>query len=122
VARRRPSFGWAAFAAALVLDVVIAVVDATSDKITLTAAFVIAPLALAIVERARVVAAVAVLSTVIAVFAGTWNDTIGTLDQSLRVAVVALGGVLAVLAASARRAAVQARARMEVRDPRRPCG
>ena len=114
MAWRRPSFGWAAIAAAVALDVFIVLIDRSTDKVTLIGALVIAPLALAVVERARAVAAVAVLSTVLAAVASTWNPGIGTLDHVVRVCVVALGGALAVIAASARRAAVEANRRMEL--------
>jgi PAS domain S-box-containing protein len=102
---RRPVSGWTALAVAL--DAAIAAVDVIADEPKLTGAFVIAPLALAIFERTRVVAAVAGLSIALALASGVWNDFFGTVDHLGRVTIVAVGSVLAVLSAQARRGAVR---------------
>ena len=103
--RRRPVSRWTALAVAL--DLVIAVVDGVADEPKMTGAFVIAPLALAIVERTRVVAAVAALSVSLALASGVWNDFFGTVDHLGRFTIVAVGSVLAVLSAQARRGGVR---------------
>ena len=103
--RRRPVSGWTALAVAL--DLVIAVVDGVAGNPKMTGAFVVAPLALAIVERTRAVAAVAALSVALALASGVWNDFFGSLDHLGRVTIVAVGSVLAVLSAQARRGAVR---------------
>jgi PAS domain S-box-containing protein len=112
VGRRAGVSRWAALAVAL--DLAIAAGDAlTTGPVRFTGAFVVAPLALAIVERARVVAAVAALSIALALASGVWNDFFGSLDHLARLLIVTVGSVLAVLAAGARRSAVRVSAELE---------
>ena len=100
----RDGRGWTALAVAL--DLAIAVADfVTRGDVILTSAFVIAPLALAVVGRPDQVAVVGALSIALALASGLWNDFFATADHFVRLTVVTAGSVLAVLAARSRRAA-----------------
>ena len=80
---------------------------------TFTAVYVLPALALAIVERARPVAVVALMAIVLAVASGAWNDDGLEFGWFLRLAIVAIGGTLAVLSAQARTSVHGARAAAE---------
>jgi hypothetical protein len=82
---------------------VLLLVDVASDE-TFTAVYVLPPLALALVERPRPVALMAVLATALAVASGLWNDDFWQWGHWLRCAIVAVGSTLAVLSAQARSA------------------
>ena len=101
---RRDARAWTVLAVAV--DLAVAVADiVTSGDLILTSAFVIPPLALAIVGRPPEVAAVGALSIVLAVLSGAWDDFFASSDHVMRVSIVTTGSLLAVLAARSRRAA-----------------
>jgi PAS domain S-box-containing protein len=112
VAERRLSFGLAALAS-VVLVGALAALDAATGDVTFTSVFLIPPLALSLVASPRAVAWVAVLSLTVAALSALWNDYTAA-GHIVRVAIIAFASWLAVLAASARRAAVEARRRMEL--------
>src|SRR3954447_9181011 len=90
-------------AAAVALDVVIALADAiTGERVVLTGLFLVAPLGLALVGHTRDVAGVAALSVVLALLSGVWDEYLFSLDHLVRVIVVASGSAAAVFAARAR--------------------
>jgi PAS domain S-box-containing protein len=89
------------FYAALVVQVALAVADVVIDE-TFTAVYLLPALALALVERARLVLVVAALAFVLAVVSGAWNENFFTFGHGLRIAIVGIGGALAVLSAQAR--------------------
>jgi len=114
---RSPVSLW--FLAALLAEALLIALDVASDE-TFTAVYLLAPLALAVVERPRPVIATAALAVVIAIASGSWNDDFWSWGHVLRVAIVAVGSALAVLSAQARTAlfrsqsqAVAARKRAE---------
>jgi PAS domain S-box-containing protein len=105
--------------AALVAEALLAVADIASDE-TFTAVYVLVPLALALVELPRRVALISTVAIVLAVSSGTWNEHFWSIGHFVRCAIVAVGGVLAVISAQARtglaasrREAVDARAQAE---------
>jgi serine phosphatase RsbU (regulator of sigma subunit)/PAS domain-containing protein len=102
-----------------VVEALLVVGDVASDE-TFTAAYVLAPLALALVDRARPVAVVGAIAVALAVVSGAWNEHWWTWGHALRCGIVTVGAVLAVLSAQARTAlyrsqsaAVAARGRAE---------
>jgi PAS domain S-box-containing protein len=93
----------------LLFDAAMAGLDAGLDRPTvLSGVFVIAPIALSAVERPVAVAFVAVCSLALALLSGVWNDYFLSEDHLFRLGVVLAGGVVAVLAARGRSAAVEA--------------
>ena len=96
------------FFAALAALALLLGVDLAIDE-TFTAVYLLVPLALALVERARPVAIVAGLALAIAVASGLWNDDFLSFGHALRVGIVGIGGALAVLSAQARWAVTGAR-------------
>lgn len=97
------------FLAAVVLEVVLFGVD-VATKEPFTTILALGPLALALVERPRPVAALAVLAVILAGVSGHVNDFLFTLDHIARVLIVAVAAVLAVLGAQARTALFRSRA------------
>ena len=95
--------------AALAAEAALVVADVALAE-TFTSIYLLPPLALALVDRARPVAVLAVLAFVLAIASGTWNDHFGTLGHAVRVTIVGVGGVLAVLSAQARTALFRSRA------------
>jgi PAS domain-containing protein len=87
--------------AALVVEAALAVADIVSNE-TFTAVYVLAPLALALVERPGRVAVLAVIALALAVASGTWNEHFWSLGHLVRCLIVTVGGALAVLSAHAR--------------------
>jgi PAS domain S-box-containing protein len=105
--------------AAFAVEAVLAAVDIASGE-TFTAVYVLAPLALALVDLPRRVALVSVVALALAVASGGWNDQMLSWGHLVRCAIVAVGGALAVISAQARtglaasrREAVDAKARAE---------
>ena len=100
----------AGLALALALEAALVIADvAIPGEVILTSAYLIAPLALALVAGPRVVAATGVLSIALAIASGVWNDFFLTTDHVMRCSIVALATLLALLSARARRDAVEAR-------------
>jgi PAS domain S-box-containing protein len=101
--------------AALALDAVISVVDgAVGQTRVLTTAYLVAPLAVALVENGERTAVVAATSTLLSIASGVWDDYLFSPTHLYRVAVVAGSGALAVTGAVLRTRAVQAKERMEL--------
>jgi PAS domain S-box-containing protein len=105
--------------AALAAEALIAAVDIATNE-TFTAAYVLVPLALALVEPPRRVALISAVALALAVASGTWNDHFVSWGHLVRCVIVAVGGALAVMSAQARtglavsrREAVDAKARAE---------
>lgn len=69
------------FAAALVVEAALVTGDVMTDQ-TFTAAYLLAPLALALVERPRPVAVVGVLAVAVALVSASWNDQLVTVGTS----------------------------------------
>ena len=114
--RRLPS-PW--FFAALLAEAIILALDSASDA-TFTTGYLLAPLALALVDRPRPVALVAGLAIALALASGALNDEFLDTGHLARSLIVVVGGALAVLSAQARtalassqRQAVSARERAE---------
>jgi len=102
----------------LTLEATLAIVDVlTPGNVVFTSVYLIAPLALALFARPRVVAAVGALSIALAIASGAWNDFFASTDHLVRCATVTLATALAVLSARSRQGALQARAQNE--DARR---
>src|SRR5947209_3210637 len=98
---------------ALAADGGLAIVDVVIGRsAVLTTMFLVPPLALALVETGGRVAAVAAVSTALAVASGAWNHYFGTGEHIYRVVIVAGSGVLAVVGAELRSRALSARDRM----------
>src|SRR3954470_6028139 len=90
------------FYAALLALAALVAGDVASEE-AFTTIYLLPPLALALVERARPVAVVAALAFAITLASGSWNDgAFLAFGHVVRVIVVALAGVLAVLSAQAR--------------------
>src|SRR3954452_8844679 len=103
-----PALGWMALA--LAFELVLALVDGLSaEHIILTTAYVIAPLALAIVAGPREVGVVTAVAIALSLASGEWNDFFLSTDHVVRLAVVLTAGILAMLSAGARQAADAAR-------------
>jgi PAS domain S-box-containing protein len=98
---------------ALLLELVLLLADVLTKSVVFTTTYLAAPLALALVARARTVAATAALSVTLAIASGVWNHFFLSPDHILRTTMVAVAGVLAVLSARARGAALRARAETE---------
>ncbi|MEA2138175.1 MAG: hypothetical protein QOG56_1325 [Solirubrobacteraceae bacterium] len=100
----------AGLALALTLEAVLVTADvAIPGEVMLTSAYLIAPLALALVAGPRVVAATGALSIALALASGVWNDFFLSADHVMRCAIVTLATLLALLSARARRGAIEAR-------------
>jgi PAS domain S-box-containing protein len=100
----------AGLAVALALEAALVIADvAIPGDVILTSAYLIAPLALALVAGPRVVAASGALSIALALASGVWNDFFLSADHAMRCSIVTLAAVLALLSARARRSAVEAR-------------
>src|SRR3954470_15729227 len=90
------------FYAALLALAALVAGDVASEE-AFTTIYLLPPLALALVERARPVAVVAALAFAITLASGSWNDGVYfDFGHTVRAIVVALAGVLAVLSAQAR--------------------
>jgi serine phosphatase RsbU (regulator of sigma subunit)/PAS domain-containing protein len=98
---------------ALALELVLLLVDVVTKSVIFTTTYLAAPLALALVARTRTVAATAALSVLLALGSGVWNHFFLSSDHVLRTTIVTVAGVLAVLSARAREAALAARAETE---------
>ncbi|MDQ6817525.1 MAG: SpoIIE family protein phosphatase [Actinomycetota bacterium] len=111
----RPRFVSRWVLAAIALDVVLSVIDGAlgHDRI-LTTAYLVAPLAVALAETGERTAVVAVLSTLLAIASGVWDDYFISSTHLYRVAIVAGSGALAVIGAVLRTNALQAKDRMEL--------
>ena len=73
------------FAVALVLEAALVATDiATSGTVIFTSAYLIAPLALALVAGPAIVAATAALSILLALASGLWNDFFLSADHIMR--------------------------------------
>ena len=106
-ANRPLAHGWLALA--LAAELLLALFDGlANESVILTTSYVIVPLALAIVAGPREVALVTGISFTLALASGKWNDILFSTDHVVRLAVVLVGGTLAVLSASARQSAVEA--------------
>jgi serine phosphatase RsbU (regulator of sigma subunit)/PAS domain-containing protein len=102
------------FGVALVLEAALVAADvATDGTLIFTSAYLIAPLALALVAGPGIVAATAGLSIGLALASGLWNDFFLSADHIMRCSIVSLAGLLALLSARAREAAIEARALTE---------
>src|SRR5688572_527626 len=95
---RSPVTPW--FFAALLAEGVLVLADVLTGE-TFTAAYLLAPLGLALVERVRPVAIMGALALTLAVASGVWNDHFWSLGHLLRCSIVAVGAALAVLSAQA---------------------
>jgi PAS domain S-box-containing protein len=89
------------FFAALAAEALLVVADVSTDE-TFTAVYLLAPLALALVERPRPVAVMGGLALTLAVVSGLWDGQLFTVGHILRCWIVGTGSVLAVLSAQAR--------------------
>jgi serine phosphatase RsbU (regulator of sigma subunit)/PAS domain-containing protein len=104
----------AGLALALALEGALVLVDVvTPGKVIFTSAYLIAPLALALVATPRIVAATGVLSIALAIASGQWNGFLFSSDHVLRCCIVALAALLALLSARARHGALDARVQTE---------
>ncbi|HEV7808154.1 MAG TPA: SpoIIE family protein phosphatase [Solirubrobacteraceae bacterium] len=100
----------AGLALALALEAALVIADvAIPGEVILTSAYLIAPLALALVAGPRVVAATGALSVALALASGLWNGFFLSADHVMRCSIVTLAAGLALLSARARRSAVEAR-------------
>jgi serine phosphatase RsbU (regulator of sigma subunit)/PAS domain-containing protein len=116
---RRHSTAW--LVVAIAAEVVLAVINAASGSGSVpTAAYLLPPLALALVARPRYVGAVGGLAVVLTFLSGTWNDNFGSFDHVIRIVIAGIVLSLTVLSARAltalsesRRAAIAARGRAE---------
>ena len=111
----------ARLAAALALGaeaILLAVDVVAGPDAILTGAYLLPPLALAVVAPARVVAAVAALGFCLAFASGTWNDYFLSGDHVVRLFIVGCAGALAVFSARGRRATVLAREEAELQRRR----
>ena len=101
--------------AGLAADLAIAIADiAIGGSLILTTAFLVTPLALALVETASRVAVVAAVSWLLAVASGAWHDYFLTTDHLYRLLIVGCAAVLSVTVARLRWRALTARDRMEL--------
>jgi PAS domain S-box-containing protein len=91
------------FLGALLVQALLVVADIQSSE-TFTAVYVLPPLALALVDRTSRVAMLAGLACILALASGDWNGHFMSQGHILRVAIVVIGGALAVLSAQARTA------------------
>src|SRR3954464_2413999 len=115
--RPSPALGWMALA--LALELVLALVDGLSgEHLVFTTAYVIPPLALAIVAGPREVGVVTAVAISLSFASGEWNDFFLSTDHVTRLAVVLTAGRLAMLSAGARQAG--GGAPQEPGDARRP--
>ncbi|MDX6720928.1 MAG: hypothetical protein QOJ63_3182 [Solirubrobacteraceae bacterium] len=85
----------------------------TPGDVIFTSAYLIAPLALALVADPRIVAATGGLSIALAIASGQWNDFLLSADHVLRCCIVSLAALLALLSSRARHSALEARAETE---------
>lgn len=101
--------------AAIAVDGALSLVDAIygQSKI-LTTAYLVAPLAVALVENGERTALIAVLSTLLSIASGVWDHYLFSGTHLYRVAVVAGSGVLAVTGSVLRTRALEAKTRMEL--------
>jgi hypothetical protein len=100
---------------ALAPDAALAITDAVTGRAAiLTTVYRLAPLALAQVERGERVAAVAAVSTALALASGVWNHYFATGEHVYRLVIVAGSGVLAVVGAQLRVRALTGRDRMRL--------
>jgi PAS domain S-box-containing protein len=101
--------------AAIALDAVLSVIDAAfGNARILPTAYLVAPLAVALLENGERTAVVAVLSTLLAIASGVWDDYFISSTHLYRVAVVAGSGAIAVIGAVLRTNALRAKDRMEL--------
>jgi PAS domain S-box-containing protein len=107
---RFPLSGW--LLTALAAELALLVLDLTIEEI-FTTVYVLPPLALALVERRQPVLIVATLAVVLAIGSGIWNDEFLGLGHLLRVAIVVVGGTLAVISTQARMGLAQSRRRAQ---------
>src|SRR4051794_41337384 len=102
--RPSPALGWMALA--LALELVLALVDGLSgEHLVFTTAYVIPPLALAIVAGPREGGVVTAVAISLSFASGEWNDFFLSTDHLTRLIVVLTAGVLAMLSARAPQAA-----------------
>jgi PAS domain S-box-containing protein len=98
---------------ALLLQVALAIVDASvGPRAIFTTTYVLAPFALSLTGRVSVTAASGMLSILLAIASGVWNEFAFSADHLLHVLVVTAGSGLAVLTAGALHRAADERARM----------
>src|SRR4051794_41660310 len=96
-----PALGWMALA--LAFELVLALVDGLSaEHIILTTAYVIAPLALAIVAGPREVGVVTAVAIALSLASGEWNDFFLSTDHVGRLTGVLTAGVPPMLSARGR--------------------
>jgi PAS domain S-box-containing protein len=101
--------------AAIALDAALSVIDgAFGQARILTTAYLVAPLVVALVESGERTAVVAVISTLLSIASGVWDDYLFSSTHLYRVGIVAGSGALAVIGAVLRMRAVQASERMEL--------
>ncbi len=101
--------------AAIGLDAALSVIDgAFAHSGILTTAYLVAPLVVALVENSERTAVVAVLSTLLAIVSGVWDDYLFSATHLYRAGVVAGCGGLAIIGAALRTRAEQAKDRMEL--------
>ncbi len=101
--------------AAIAVDGALSVVDAIyGQSRVLTTAYLVAPLAVALVENGERTAVVAALSTVLSIASGVWDHYLFSSTHLYRVAVVAGSGALAVTGSVLRTRAMDAKTRMEL--------
>jgi GAF domain-containing protein len=104
----------AGLALALALEAALVVVDVvTPGDVIFTSAYLVAPLALALVASPRIVAATGALSIALAFASGAWNHFLLSSDHVLRCCIVGLAALLSLLSARARSSALEARAQTE---------
>src|SRR3954469_24799020 len=89
--------------AALAVEVGLVVLNATAgSSLVPTAAYIVPPLALALVGPPRSVAIVGAVAAVAVVWSGFPNDNFASFDHIVRIFIAALGVTLATLSAQAR--------------------
>jgi PAS domain S-box-containing protein len=95
----RSTWLWLALAA----EVALGVINAVGGSGTVpTSAYLLPPLALALVERPKPVAWVAAVAFVLSITSGSWNGNFASFEHVIRVAIALLAGVLAVMSSAAR--------------------
>jgi hypothetical protein len=85
-----------------VLAVLGAVDAAAGADIIIVTAYVLGAFTTALIGTPREALAVTHVTTLLAVVSGTWNENFAELDHFVRIAIVAMGGLLAVVAAAGR--------------------
>src|SRR5690348_14299334 len=97
---RKLSTAW--LAVAIAAEIVLAVINAASGSGSVpTAAYLLPPLALALVARPRPVALVGAIAVVLTFWSGDWNGNFGTFDHIVRILIAGIALALAVLSARA---------------------